>query len=107
MSVFRDEVLKEVVIEYEGEKYPLKVRELSWSGMNRVLSKCSSFTADKRGVFDLDLYYREALIEMVVESPWGPFTHKLLTSFSATFGQKLEALVPVPGGLVENPLAPE
>ena len=95
---FVSEELKEFEIEHEGEVYKLKVRELSWSEMNKVLSRCTSYSADRRGVFNLDQYYREALIAMVAESPWGPLTHQLLVKFSPEFGAKLEALVPVPGG---------
>jgi len=97
-GVFVSEESREVEIEHEGEKYQLKLRELSWSEMNKVLSKCTSYSADRRGTFDLDQYYREALIAMVVESPWGPMTHQLLVKFSPEFGAKLEALVPMPGG---------
>ena len=110
-GVFRNEQLRDVEVEHEGVKYVFKVRDLSWSGMNKVLSRCSSFTADRKGVFDLDLYYREALLAMVVETPMvepfkgGPLTHQMLTSFTPEFGSKLEALVPVPGGAsVEPPL---
>lgn len=106
-GVFRSEELREVTIEHEGEKHILKLRDLSWSGMNKVLSKCTSYSADRKGVFDLDAYYREALIEMVAESPWGPFNHQLLVKFSAEFGSKLEALVPVPGGAAAVPFAQE
>ena len=97
-GVFKSDELREVTIKHEGEKYVLKLRDLGWTEVNKVLSKCTSYTADRRGVFDLDQYYREALIAMVAESPWGPFNHQLLVRFSSEFGAKLEALVPVPGG---------
>ena len=106
-GVFSGSELREIEIEHEGKKYIFKVKDLSWSAMNKVLSKCTSYTADRRGVFDLDQYYREALIAMVAESPWGPLTHQLLTTFSPEFGSKLEALVPVPGGVQAVPFVQE
>ena len=108
-GVFRTEEVKEVTIEHKGKTYVLKIKELGWSEMNKVLSKCTAYTQDKKGIFDLDMYYREALIAMVVESPWGPFNHRLLTTISAEFGSKLEALIPAlgGGGEAEIPFVPE
>ena len=106
-GVFRSEEIREVEVEHEGSVYKLKLKACSWSEMNKILSKCSSYTADRKGVFDLDLYYREALIAMVIESPWGPFNHTLLVKFSPEFGAKLEALVPLPGGAAITPFVQE
>ena len=109
MPIVYDGVPKDIEVEFEDQKYVFKVKSLSWSEMNRILSKCSSFTQDKKAIFDLDLYYREALIAMVVGTPsvspfnGGPLTHQLLVSFSSEFGSKLEAFVPLPGAGEQNP----
>lgn len=109
MPIVYDGVPKEVEILFEGQKLVFKVRNLSWSAMNQILSKCSSFTQDKKAIFDLDLYYREALIAMVVGTPTtppfngGPLTHALLVSLSPEFGSKLEELVPLPGATGQSP----
>lgn len=105
-GVFRSEDIREVVISHEGKDYTFKLRELGWSDTNKLISKSTSYTADRKGVFDLDTYYREALMKMVVESPWGPMTHQLLVKLSPAFGAKLEALVPLPGGEI-GPFVPE
>ena len=102
MSIYRKEELKEVTIEHDGEQIKLKIRELSWMEMNKILSKCTSFGGDKRGVFDLDTYFREALQLIIVEAPWGKTTSIEMSKWAPEFGQKLEELVPLPGAAGGN-----
>ena len=106
-GVFRNAEVHEVIVEHEGTEYKLTVKDLSWSEMNKILSKCTIYSADKKGTFDLDVYYREALIKMVLDSPWGPFDHKLVVTFSPEFGGKLEKLLPTPGGAEQDFLESE
>ena len=96
-EVFVQEEPREVEIEFSGKKYVFKVKDVTWSQMNKAVNRCTTVTRDGRVSFDIDRYYREMLCEMVVESPKEiPINPISVTKFNTKFGEKLASLVPLP-----------
>lgn len=93
-----DEFVKEELtgfeVEYQGETYKFKKRELSWRQQNKVVSKC--FKISDQGLsFDLDLYCTEILRKILVEHPWDNL-EIALTRLNEEFGNVLMNHVPKP-----------
>lgn len=88
--------VKDVTIEFKSKEYKFKLRDLSWSDKNRMLSKCVALQG-KNVVVDVDAYYRTALQEMIVEAPW-PLNQTVtyLRQLGDRFGQTLQQFVPSP-----------
>lgn len=99
MSIFVDETPKEVVITFEGKEYRFKVKEPTWSQMNKAINLASGLKKDGTMKFDIDVYYREMLTSIIVESPPEiPINQITLVSITPEFGEELIKLVPQPYG---------
>jgi hypothetical protein len=92
--MMKDEGPKEVVLEIKGTKIPIKVRDLSWSEKNQILSKAFTYMQDGNISFDFDKYNKMVLTKMIVEAPWGKTDMVFLTSLPRASGEMLEKLVP-------------
>ena len=83
-----------VKIEGTDEEFTVKVKPLSWSKKNQLVSRYVKWSEDGVSSFDGDGYVRECLKEMIVEAPWGKTTETFLISIDNRLGSALEALVP-------------
>jgi len=83
-----------VKIEGTDEEFTVKVKPLSWSKKNQLVSRYVKWSEDGVSSFDGDGYVRECLKEMIVESPWGKTTETFLISIDNRLGSALEELVP-------------
>ncbi len=92
--VFQDSGVKELVLEYRNIKIPIKIRDLSWSEKNQILSKCFVYQTDGSISFSYDRYMKEVLTKIVVSAPWGETNNIFLSRLSKDFGSMLEKLVP-------------
>jgi hypothetical protein len=93
-KLFSEEGTKETVLNFEGEDLCIKIRPLSWSKKNQILSRCFSYSQSGEVAFNFDRYLKEMLCEMIVEAPWGETNHIFLTRIKPEFGAILEKLVP-------------
>ena len=93
-DIYISEELKTVELKYKTAEIALKVKQLSWSRKNQILSACFTYGADSRMKFNFDKYIKDMLCEMIVEAPWGQTTHIFLSKISPEFGSLLEKLVP-------------
>ena len=83
-----------VKIEGTDEEFTVKVKPLSWSKKNQLVSRYVKWSEDGVSSFDGDGYVRECLKEMIVESPWGKTSEAFLISIDNRLGTALEQLVP-------------
>jgi hypothetical protein len=83
-----------VKIEGTDEEFTVKIKPLSWSKKNQLVSRYVKWAEDGVSSFDGDGYVRECLKEMIVEAPWGKTTETFLISIDNRLGSALEALVP-------------
>jgi len=83
-----------VKIEGTDEEFKVKVKPLSWSKKNQLVSRYVKWTDEGVSSFDGDGYVRECLREMLVEAPWGKTTETFLISIDNKLGSALEQLVP-------------
>jgi len=86
--------VKEMKLKIGNDEFAVKVRNLSWSKKNQLVSQCIKWDSSGNTSFDGDSYVKECLKYMIVEAPWGPTTEVFLTQISSEFGAALEALVP-------------
>jgi len=92
-----DQTVKEVEFEYRGETVVLKVKPLTWSKKNQIISQCTAYSKDGEGKFNLDHYNKECLKYMIIEAPWGKTDHIFLSEIDEVLGDKLSKLIPAPG----------
>jgi len=85
---------KTVKIEETGEEFEVKVKNLSWSKKNQIVSKYVKWSQEGVSSFDTEGYMREVLKEIVVEAPWGKTTEGFLISIDSRLGSALEKIVP-------------
>lgn len=102
-----DEV-KEVKLPYtskSGEKIEIviKVKPMTWSRKNQILTKCFTYNQDGSIKFNFDRYTKDVLSEMIVEAPWGKTDEVFLNNIRPDFGSKLEKLVPKAFEELSNP----
>ena len=83
-----------VKIEATDEEFTVKVKPLSWSKKNQLVSRYVKWSEEGVSSFNGDGYVRECLKEMIVESPWGKTTETFLISIDNRLGSALEQLVP-------------
>ena len=83
-----------VKIEGTDEEFVVKIKPLSWSKKNQLVSKYVKWTEDGVSNFDGDGYVRECLRDMIVEAPWGKTSESFLISIDNKLGTALEGLVP-------------
>jgi hypothetical protein len=93
-DIYISEELKEVKLQYKTAEITLKLRPLTWSKKNQILSNCFTYEQNGQMRFNFDKYSKDMLCEMIVEAPWGKTDHIFLTKISADFGSMLEKLVP-------------
>lgn len=92
--MLKDEGPKEVILEIRGVKIPIKVRDLSWTEKNQILSKSFTYQNDGSISFDFDKYNKLVLSKIIIEAPWGKTDMVFLTSLPRASGEALEKLVP-------------
>jgi hypothetical protein len=85
---------KEVILEVKGVKIPIKVRDLSWTEKNQILSKSFTYQSDGNISFDFDKYNKLVLTKIIIEAPWGKTDFTFLTQLPRSSGEILEKLVP-------------
>lgn len=94
LNIFTSNADKEVVLTFEGKEIRIKVRELSWSEKNTILSQCFTYNSDSSVSFNLDKYMKLVLSRIIVSAPWGETNQIFLTKIKPAFGAMLEKLVP-------------
>ena len=95
-------ITEKVKIESTGDEFELKLRPLSWSRRNQMMSECVKINGDDTS-FDSDSFMRACLKEVIVEAPWGRTTEAFLISIDSRLGAELEKLVPkITGGEAEE-----
>ena len=85
---------KTLTVEETKEEFKVKIRPLSWSRRNQIMSKCITWTQNGQTGVDGDAFVRGCLREIIVEAPWGRTTETFLISIDARLGAALEKLVP-------------
>ena len=83
-----------VKIEGTDEEFTVKVKPLSWSKKNQLVSRYVKWSEEGVSSFNGDGYVRECLKEMLVEAPWGKTSETFLISIDNRLGSALEELVP-------------
>ena len=83
-----------VEIQETGDSFELKVKNLSWSRQNRLLSNSVVISKGGGTSFDGDAYVKSYLKEYILDAPWGKTTEAFLVSIDARLGRTLEDLVP-------------
>ena len=83
-----------VKIEGTDEEFTVKVKPLSWSKKNQLVSRYVKWSEEGVSSFNGDGYVRECLKEMLVEAPWGKTSEAFLISIDNRLGSALEQLVP-------------
>ena len=83
-----------VKIEGTDEEFTVKVKPLSWSKKNQLVSRYVKWSEEGVSSFNGDGYVRECLKEMLVEAPWGKTSETFLISIDNRLGSALEQLVP-------------
>lgn len=103
--LLQDEGPKEAVLEIKGVKIPLKIRDLTWTEKNQILSKSFTYQTDGTISFDFDKYNKLVLTKIIVEAPWGRTDLTFLTQLPRSSGEALEKLVPK--AFAETPTTPD
>ena len=85
---------KTVKIAETGEEFEVKVKNLSWSKKNQIVSKHVKWTSEGISNFDTEGYMRDILKEIIVDAPWGKTTETFLVSIDSRLGTALEKIVP-------------
>ena len=83
-----------VKIEGTDEEFTVKVKPLSWSKKNQLVSRYVKWSEEGVSSFNGDGYVRECLKEIIVEAPWGKTSETFLISIDNRLGTALEQLVP-------------
>lgn len=89
--------IKEFDIQYKGETFHFKVRELPWVQLTRIASRCLDYTGKKIMVdrSEFDVQFLEAAL---VEAPWPIIqTRVIVRRLNKDFGSILRnTLIPEP-----------
>ena len=86
---------KTIKIEATGDEFTIKIKPVSWSRRNKIMSESVEFSSGgDQTAFDGDKFMRACLREMIVEAPWGRTTESFLLSIDSRLGSALEKLVP-------------
>ena len=95
---------KTIKIDATGDEFTIKVKPVSWSRRNKIMSESVEFSSGgDQTAFDGDKFMRACLREMIVEAPWGRTTETFLLSIDARLGSALEKLVPQMTGEEDSP----
>jgi len=99
--IFNSGEEKEVKSEFKGQEVIIKVREISWSEKNKILSKCFTYSQDGTISFAFDTYNKEMLKKVLVSISVGgnvvpptEINDIFFSRISPAFGSILEKLVP-------------
>jgi len=92
--VSTDLITKTVKVEETGEEFEVKIKNLSWSKKNQIVSKYVKWSSEGVSSFDTEGYMREVLKEILVQAPWGNTTETFLISIDSRLGAALEKVVP-------------
>lgn len=93
-ELFIEDGIRDEILEFAGKEWPLKIKPLSWTKKNQILSKCFNYETNGAVQFDFDKYMKTMLCEMIVSAPWGETNFIFLNKIKADFGKELEKLVP-------------
>lgn len=85
---------REVRLKIGDAELPLRIRNLSWSRRNQIVSQCLKWDSTGNTAFDADAYVKECLKAMIVEAPWGITNDIFLAQVGGELGAALESLVP-------------
>ena len=92
---------KTVTIPETGDSFQVKIRPLSWSRRNKLMTECVKWVNEEETSFDADAFMRASLREVIVEAPWGRTTEAFLLSIDGRLGSALEKLIPEAGSGVD------
>lgn len=99
--IFSSGETKDSEFEFKGQKVVVRVRDISWSEKNKVLSKCFTYSPDGKIAFDFDQYSKEMLKRLVVgisvgnsSVPANEINEIFFARLNSSFGSMLEKLVP-------------
>ena len=98
---------KVVVIEETGDEFDIKIKNLSWSRRNQILSRALKWGEGGQTSFDGDAYVRACLKEMIIEAPWGTTSEAFLMSIDERLGNALESVVPAAFGSNDDSITME
>lgn len=87
---------KDVLFKYKGEEISVRVKPMTWSTKNQILSKSMIYSKEKGVKFNLDFYNKECLVNMITKAPWGETSHLFLSQIDDELGDKLQKLIPGP-----------
>ena len=81
---------KTLKIEATGDEFTIKIKPVSWSRRNKIMSESVGFSSSgDQTSFDGDKFMRACLREMIVEAPWGRTTETFLLSIDSRLGTAL------------------
>lgn len=95
-NLFVSDEQKEVELRFQDQDFKIKIKSVSWSKKNQILSRCLSYSAAGDVQFNIDRYMKDMICEIIVSAPWGETNHIFLTRLKPEFGAILEKLVPRP-----------
>ena len=96
------EPMKTVEITVKGRQpYSISYRAMSWLDKSSSVAKATEFFMNDAGepqtMFNVDVYFREALKIMLVDFPW-PKSDKILNQLTPEVGLQLQDIIPAPLG---------
>ena len=99
--IFSTMAEKEEKSQFKGQEVIVRVREISWSEKNKILSKCFTYSQDGTISFAFDTYNKEMLKKIIVNISVGgsvvpsmEINDIFFSRISPAFGLILEKLVP-------------
>ena len=99
--IFNSGEEKEVKSQFKGQEVAVKIREISWSEKNKILSKCFAYSQEGNISFAFDTYNKEMLKKIIVSISIGgslipptEINDIFFSRISPAFGSILEKLVP-------------
>ena len=92
----RDDFTERTLKLSDGDEIVIKVRDVSWSRKNQLVSENTSWDAKGNTSFSADGYFRAYIKEMIVEAPWPKTDDSFLTQVGPVLGEALQDLVQEP-----------
>lgn len=94
---------EELILVIQGHEITIRWRQLTWLEKSEVLSLALEYTAvdgkdgpELQAKLRHDIFRREALKRMIVESPIPITSDKVLDNLPAEIGEQLEKIIPSP-----------
>lgn len=95
------EPLKTLAIQVGEKEFTVSYRSLSWLDKSACVAQATEFFMNDKGepqtMFNIDIYFREALKRILVDFPW-PVADKILNDLTPEVGNQLQAIIPSPLG---------